>query len=236
MVPFTPRLLLCVLPNLAHHVAAIQSAARKTNKQLIQVIQSLPPPSELSTRQNTTDRSSLSGLSPLAPASPVPTTSTLTASRPNNATREATLPAKDPSDTPPSSATPTASTPVPGHRSRHSISQAESARVTSSQPPLADSTSTQPSRSESPISAVSVPHVQQSPEASLLQEKDKDMFDYQATVNALTIQFLSEHEETRVAALKWLIMLHQKAPKKVRQMKRMFICSNRPSLLDSCYG
>jgi len=55
-------------------------------------------------------------------------------------------------------------------------------------------------------------------------EKDKEMgaqnpdaFDYQATVNALTIQFLSEHEETRVAALKWLIMLHQKVPTKVRR-------------------
>ena len=42
-----------------------------------------------------------------------------------------------------------------------------------------------------------------------------DPFDYQSTVNELTIQFLSEFEETRVAALKWLIMLHQKAPKKV---------------------
>jgi len=45
-----------------------------------------------------------------------------------------------------------------------------------------------------------------------------DAFDYQATVNSLTIQFLSEHEETRVAALKWLIMLHQKAPKKILAM------------------
>ena len=51
-----------------------------------------------------------------------------------------------------------------------------------------------------------------------LQEKEKDQIDYQATVNALTIQFLSEHEETRVAALKWLIMLHQKAPKKILAM------------------
>jgi hypothetical protein len=40
-------------------------------------------------------------------------------------------------------------------------------------------------------------------------------FDYHATVNELTIQFLSEFEETRVAALKWLLMLHQKVPKKV---------------------
>ena len=66
-----------------------------------------------------------------------------------------------------------------------------------------------------------MPHVQQSPEQSVLQEgKDRDLFDYQATVNALTIQFLSEHEETRVAALKWLIMLHQKAPKKVSGVQR----------------
>ena len=39
--------------------------------------------------------------------------------------------------------------------------------------------------------------------------------DYAASVNALTLQFLNEHEETRVAALSWLIMLHRKAPKKV---------------------
>jgi vacuole morphology and inheritance protein 14 len=47
-------------------------------------------------------------------------------------------------------------------------------------------------------------------------QEEADQFNYQATVNELTIQFLSEHEQTRVAALKWLIMLHQKAPKKVR--------------------
>lgn len=39
--------------------------------------------------------------------------------------------------------------------------------------------------------------------------------DYAAAVNSLTLQFLNEHEETRVAALGWLIMLHRKAPKKV---------------------
>ena len=39
--------------------------------------------------------------------------------------------------------------------------------------------------------------------------------DYAAAVNALTLQFLNENEETRVAALSWLIMLHRKAPKKV---------------------
>lgn len=40
-------------------------------------------------------------------------------------------------------------------------------------------------------------------------------FDYYATVNSLTLQFLDEHEETRVAAFDWLIMLHKKAPNKV---------------------
>ncbi|KIW11540.1 hypothetical protein PV08_10841 [Exophiala spinifera] len=39
--------------------------------------------------------------------------------------------------------------------------------------------------------------------------------DYAAAVNTLTLQFLNENEETRVAALNWLIMLHKKAPKKV---------------------
>ncbi|KAF8424074.1 vacuolar protein 14 C-terminal Fig4p binding-domain-containing protein [Tirmania nivea] len=35
------------------------------------------------------------------------------------------------------------------------------------------------------------------------------------TVNALTLQFLNEFEETRVVALEWLIMLHKKAPRKI---------------------
>jgi vacuole morphology and inheritance protein 14 len=39
--------------------------------------------------------------------------------------------------------------------------------------------------------------------------------DYQAAVNALTLQFLNEHEATRVAAIAWLIMLHRMAPQKV---------------------
>ncbi|KAI5806278.1 vacuolar protein 14 C-terminal Fig4p binding-domain-containing protein [Geopyxis carbonaria] len=39
--------------------------------------------------------------------------------------------------------------------------------------------------------------------------------DYSATVNALTLQFLNEHEQTRVSALEWLLMLHRKAPRKM---------------------
>ena len=39
--------------------------------------------------------------------------------------------------------------------------------------------------------------------------------DYGAAVGTLTLQFLNEHEASRVAALTWLIMLHRKAPRKV---------------------
>ncbi|KAG0180204.1 hypothetical protein DFQ28_001626 [Apophysomyces sp. BC1034] len=42
-----------------------------------------------------------------------------------------------------------------------------------------------------------------------------DPFDYQTTVANLRLQFLNEHEETRVASLEWLLMLHKRAPNKI---------------------
>jgi len=45
---------------------------------------------------------------------------------------------------------------------------------------------------------------------------DDDPFDVRETVNVLTLQFLSDYAETRIAALEWLLMLHLKAPNKVR--------------------
>lgn len=39
--------------------------------------------------------------------------------------------------------------------------------------------------------------------------------DYEGCVNSLTLQFLNEHEATRVATFSWLIMLQQKAPRRV---------------------
>lgn len=44
---------------------------------------------------------------------------------------------------------------------------------------------------------------------------DQVDLDYAAAVNSLTLLFLNDHEETRVAALTWLLMLHKKAPRKV---------------------
>jgi len=46
-------------------------------------------------------------------------------------------------------------------------------------------------------------------------EAEPDPFDYQATVGALCALLGVEEEESRLAALHWLSMLHQKAPKKV---------------------
>ncbi|KAI7899299.1 vacuolar protein 14 C-terminal Fig4p binding-domain-containing protein [Cokeromyces recurvatus] len=46
-------------------------------------------------------------------------------------------------------------------------------------------------------------------------DNDRDPFDYQTTVANLRLQFLNQHEETRIASLDWLLMLHKKAPNKI---------------------
>ncbi|KAF9266335.1 ARM repeat-containing protein [Marasmius fiardii PR-910] len=148
LVPFTPRLIPIILPNLAHHDPMIQSAAIRTNKLLLSVIQNLPSPPPDKTRTQDKPPSSRAQVSP----------------------------------------TPTANT------SRQSTTGKEAKDVSSPESP-ADANPPGPS----------LPSIMEEP----------DPFDYQATVNELTVQFLSEFEETRVAALKWLIMLHQKAPKKI---------------------
>jgi vacuole morphology and inheritance protein 14 len=80
-------------------------------------------------------------------------------------------------------------------------------------PPTSSSNSSRP---HSPASSNQFPsNLNGNAVNGLSANEETDPFDYQATVNELTIQFLSEFEETRVAALKWLIMLHQKAPRKV---------------------
>ncbi|KAL7282584.1 ARM repeat-containing protein [Trametes coccinea BRFM310] len=211
MIPFTPRLILAILPNLAHDVPMIQSAAIRTNQALMNVIQSLPsPPDPVPGRQGT-DKSSSIGI----PSSPTPVPTNLAASRQQTAARDV-LPARDMSS--PESPPETASSQAQSDRASVSTQAKGRSATISSEAPRAMTAldGVQNSRPASPISAISVPVLQQSPESSMIQEKEQ--IDWQATVNALTIQFLSEHEETRVAALKWLIMLHQKAPRKILAM------------------
>lgn len=53
------------------------------------------------------------------------------------------------------------------------------------------------------------------PSAGDESSKPHGDLDYEAAVSALTLQFLHEHEATRVAAIAWLIMLHRKSPRKI---------------------
>ncbi|KAJ7498594.1 vacuolar protein 14 C-terminal Fig4p binding-domain-containing protein [Mycena latifolia] len=201
MVPFTPRLIPAILPNLAHHVVMIQSAAIQTNKLLLNVIQALPSPAEPPSRP-----------APRLPGSPTPTAAT---SRQSTTGKDSS---RDMSSPEPSLESPSTPAPPLLSRSRANTSGLDpnlTPRLNDMGPPPLPSG---PSRPHSPMSfnsqtgqnSINIPFTSPPEEA--------DLFDYQATVNELTIQFLSEFEETRVAALKWLIMLHQKAPKKILAM------------------
>lgn len=63
-------------------------------------------------------------------------------------------------------------------------------------------------------SAPALGHPLGPPDASEREGK-LNKLDYPSMVNALTLHFLDEKEETRVAALDWLIMLHRKVPRKI---------------------
>ncbi|THH12251.1 hypothetical protein EW145_g93 [Phellinidium pouzarii] len=241
MLPFTPRLIPAILPNLAHHVPMIQQQALRTNQALVSVVQNLPSPST-SSQQNNADKASVSSSRTSAQASSPPGTNAGPASPANS--RQSTL-LKEPilatdgqADATPSPASDRTvqvparqrSTTVPllGDTVQHAPPPPPPP------PPPPDSDSTllnHGSRSQSPTptaaSANVVVPVQQAnpliqnqgqPLTQSPTQTESDSFDYRETVNILTIQFLSEHEETRVAALKWLIMLHQKVPKKILAM------------------
>ncbi len=211
MVPFTPRLIPAILPNLAHHVPMIQSSANRTNKLLLSFIQALPSPSEPPSRQTTLSNerpTPVVGRGPpaspsLVPASPPPSrqNTQLSGSRESGSVESLAD----------STLTPTPSNITIQKRAsmqpQTDIAQAPRLLTTLDGQVTARSPTPRPPSPQSLGSAAGPTSVPDVP---------PDAFDYQATVNALTIQFLSEHEETRVAALKWLIMLHQKAPKKVR--------------------
>jgi vacuole morphology and inheritance protein 14 len=68
----------------------------------------------------------------------------------------------------------------------------------------------QVTRAESPGTRSPTPAEERGPSPRPIPE-----LDYQAAVSALTLQFLNEHEATRVAAIAWLIMLHRMAPGRV---------------------
>lgn len=213
MVPFTPRLIPAILPNLAHHASMIQSAAIRTNQLLSSVIQNLPSPTDVKPAVEKPPPSRN------VPASPTPQpSSSSNLPRPSTDGKDSVTSGRadvsspeDLVDTAPSSAP--LSNPPLSTKSRRSTIQSG---LSDMGPP---SQHAPPSRPHSPMSGshiggtINITPSSPQPQASALEEYE--FFDYQATVNELTIQFLSEHEDTRVEALKWLIMLHQKAPKHV---------------------
>lgn len=64
-----------------------------------------------------------------------------------------------------------------------------------------------------------------SPQLDVILQGQASSLDYEAAVNALTLQFQNEHEATRAASLTWLIMLQKKAPRKVRFLQHSPIFS-----------
>lgn len=221
-MPFTPRLIPAILPNLAHHVPMIQSSANRTNKLLLSVIQVLPSPSEPPSRQSTLPSERPA---PVVARGP-PASPSLVPASPPTSRQNTQMPTSRESGSV-ESLTDQTVTPTPSNitiQKRTSMqTQPDSVPAPRLLTPLdGQSTARSPTpRPPSPQSVGSVAGPASVPE----REVFVDAFDYQVTVNALTIQFLSEHEETRVAALKWLIMLHQKAPKKVP-----YSTSHRPIL------
>ena len=104
---------------------------------------------------------------------------------------------------------PPSSIPVSAPRTAQSTTRATRAEASSPAPSQSD---TPLETSKSPLGLTPRSSAAPSP----LPVND---LDYAAAVNALTLQFLNEHEATRVAALSWLLMMHRKAPKKVLAFK-----------------
>ncbi|GHJ88688.1 hypothetical protein NliqN6_5090 [Naganishia liquefaciens] len=243
MVPFAPRLIPAILPNLAHHVPYIQSAAVETNQLLYSVIQNLPDP-----KANPVETAPLAGTSSSISQNPT-TPHTGASSVPGNGPNAAAVAAGPLPLTTASSArkdTNPNDTASEGLASRRKSSDAitEGLRSTTSLTTLPSSgniikpkslaVSPGPSEPQTPIafeypnksrpgspSGIPIPVAnpaagslaqQQATSDTQLQASEQDPFDIRETVNVLTLQFVSEHEETRIAALEWLSMLHRKAP------------------------
>lgn len=183
----------------------IQSAAIRTNKLLTKVIQDLPYPVDKSSRQSTAEKTAASRT---FTGSPTPSRQPTLQAGPQ---RDASSP-ESITDGQPSTASD--KTTAPQTQKSRSGTAVSAASETPSRPQSRTSSISTGPPAPAVVAPMLPPPVQEEQDED--EDEDEDVFDYVATVNGLTVQFLSEHEQTRVAALQWLIMLHQKAPKKVR--------------------
>ena len=201
VVPFTPRCIPAILPNLAHHVPMIQHAAVRTNKLLFTVIQKLPCPAETTPRSISEKNSAANAVRSPTPSATNSRHSTFSTSRDSPE-----LPLETQGAVSVMQQRSRATTTVDASMTPRAVPSSDLVPPSQPNPDL--------SRPHSPTSQVSQSG-QHNQGLTVHPPEETHLFDYQVIVNELTIQFLSEFEETRVAALKWLIMLHQKAPKKV---------------------
>ncbi|OCF45938.1 vacuole morphology and inheritance protein 14 [Kwoniella heveanensis CBS 569] len=238
VVAFTPRIVPAILPNLASPHRHIKLAAHETNSSLYRVIQTLPLQVQPSLAGSTTASnppatsgsvpppiSSLAGSPPssltVTGTSPNPIKKDFASTEPPDSAKSGNPPVNDPLDVtaPPkpsvtSGITQTLSaTNLQTHKSRSSNSvPIMSEPVTPATGDFPPSVKSIRARPDSP------PHGQaltQPMSPTMEQGDDIDPFDVRETVNVLTLQFLSDHAETRIAALEWLLMLHLKAPNKI---------------------
>ncbi|GAA5894800.1 Vac14p [Sporobolomyces salmoneus] len=209
LIPFAPKIIPVILKCLAHHVPAIQATARATNDLFYSIVYNLPDPEpRKSTPQPPQTQQHQS--SPAALPSLRKETSPTLAQLPRDRNLTSSPP---PSSIPFPSAT-------PGFAPRHDRNKPGSDASIGFQPMSQQpSTATLARFAEPPSQDNTTDSVDESfrfgsDEASFLEEFDV-RFDYAATVNEVTFALVSENEETQVAALQWLLMLHQKAPRKI---------------------
>ncbi|EKC97889.1 hypothetical protein A1Q2_07892 [Trichosporon asahii var. asahii CBS 8904] len=218
VVAFTPKIVSAILPNLASTNRHIKAAATETNRQLLAVIQSLPlqvnPPEKPQTvtvgqpggsmLTATTSNSTAPGTSPPKSGAPLDSPEKLSGTNtdPLESGSQVKLEAKIKSPVPMSEP----STPAISEHPLPSI-PGKIARTRPHSP--------NPPPKGEPVQNQLQQQQQQPPVASPPEVVDDDPFDVRETVNMLTLQFLSDHPETRIAALEWLLMLHLKAPTKI---------------------
>ncbi|KAK9430411.1 vacuolar protein 14 C-terminal Fig4p binding-domain-containing protein [Lipomyces doorenjongii] len=190
LLPFVPRFLSLLLPTMAHDNGQLRQAAEKVNNDLIRLIMSLPDSLPEEGKRGPDDETVES----------LPPTPSLPPPRTGFAAVRSISPTASRSMSPPA--------PI----SRRSLST-DRMRVRDDESIMSKlASTTTPSTVTSPnLTAESAQEEGSRTSASNMEL----LLDYPATVNALTLHFLNEREETRVAALDWLIMLHKNASRKI---------------------
>ncbi|KAN0060956.1 hypothetical protein ACQY0O_006690 [Thecaphora frezii] len=224
VVPFTPRLIPAILPSLAHHSPAIASAANATNANLSRVIQQLPAPPAPSPQvarppsSNSGDARERAGKERAAANSPTMTSSARSAEKSAGATNAGGNLTETPRRSAASSQNATGSSSLRDAFSPPMSPRSRAGTVSSEHDAVVGGLASMRHEDGAPSSAAPLEASAPKSRSRSPTVVDRDPFDYQTTVNALTLQLLDEHEETRVTALEWLLMLHQKCPRKILSM------------------